>query len=292
MSDSNTLEAKTLRDEVIALFGLRWDTLVEWVIISWLSLWFWTSVVGVENGRFGWSYGPLTGIQKLLESLDLDAPSWFAGTLAWLLAPGHSWLSTAFVVIAIAASVTAVRSYRLSGLRTIALASAAVVCEIVGSFWPVAWILLYAAIPAAIACILALVDGFRNESKFTPDEFYSWEIATANYVTKVVMLFLAPVLAPMLLAAQLVVSFRTSLPYDPIEELNQKSIAILEAPRSDDKSRLEELAKESASVSLQLAGNQSSTARRIATRYLYRLSQRQQAESQRARAERNRRSRW
>jgi len=34
MSEQSAPQAKTIREEVNALFGVRWDTLMEWVVIS------------------------------------------------------------------------------------------------------------------------------------------------------------------------------------------------------------------------------------------------------------------
>ncbi|PRB59015.1 hypothetical protein [Microbacterium sp. MYb45] len=294
MSDQKHPDAKTLREEVNALFGVRWDTLVEWTVISWLSIWFWSSRAdpSISGNFFGWTDGPVTGIENFLRSLDITPPSWLTATIDWLLDPSREWLSTTLVVVAVVACVTAVRSYGLSGLRTLALLSTAVVCEIQGSFWPVVWILLAAAIPAAFAWGIGFVDSRREESKFSEYEYYFGRGIVSDYITRIVLLFLSPAFAPFLLAGQLVVSFRTNLPYEPAEELNKEVVNALKTRGDGQADELDALTSTAASAAIHLAGNTSRDARQIASAYRFQLKSRREAEEARARAERKRRDGW
>lgn len=291
MSDEKAPDAKTLREEVNALFGVRWDTFIEWTVISWLSIWFWFSRAdpAVSGDFFGWTDGPLSGIENFLGSLDVVPPSWLTETINWLLDPSRAWLSTALVVLAGIACVTAVRSYRLSGLRTLALLSAAVVCEIQASFWPVAWILILAAIPAAVAWGIGFVDSHRAKSEFTEHEYYFDRGIVRDYITRIVLLFLSPVFAPLLLAGQLVVSFRTNLPYDPAGELNKEVLNALKTRGERQADELDALTSTAATAAIHLAGNPSREARQIVAAYRFQLKQRREAEERRAAAERRRR---
>lgn len=288
MSDQKAPDAKTLREEVNALFGVRWDTLIEWTVISWLSIWFWSSWANpsIFGNFFGSTDGPLSGIENFLRSLDVVPPSWLTETINWLLDPSREWLSTALVVLAGIACVTAVRSYRLSGLRTLALLSAAIVCEIQGSFWPVAWILILAAIPATFAWGIGFVDSHRTKSKFTEHEYYFDRGIVSDYITRIVLLFLSPVFAPLLLAGQMVVSFRTNLPYDPAGELNKEVIDALKTRGGKQADELDGLTSMAATAAIHLAGNPSREARQIASSYRFQLKQRREAEECRAAAER------
>lgn len=294
MSDQKHPEAKTLREEVNALFGVRWDTLVEWAVISWLSIWFWSSRVDSSTaGNFVvWTDGPLTGIESFLVSLDITPPSWLTATTDWLLDPSREGLSITLVVVAVVACVTAVRSYRLSGLRTLALLSTAVVCEIQGSFWPVVWILSAAAIPAAFAWGIGFVDRHREESKFNEYEYYFDRGIVSDYITRIVLLLISPVFAPFLLAGQLVVSFRTNLPYEPAEELNKEVLNVLKTRGDGQADELDALTSTAASAAIHLAGNASRDARQIASAYRFRLKNRREAEEARARAEWKGRDGW
>lgn len=281
MSDQLAPDAKTIREEINELFGLRWDTLVEWVVIAWLSVWFWTSQrqESREGRSFGWTEGPLTAVEDFLHSLNIVPPSWLSGTTDWLAHSSPEWLSTVLVVVAVVSCVTAVRSYRLSGQRTLALLATALVCEVQGAFWPVLWVLLLAAIPAAVAWSIAFTDGRRKDSKFSENEYYFGPGIVTAYVTRIVLLFLVPIFAPILLAGQLVVSFRTNSRYDPANELNKEVIDALKTRgtgRADDLDALTEVA---AAAAIQLAGNPSPEARQIAGEYRFRLQQRRKAET-------------
>lgn len=280
MSDEKAPDAKTMREEINALFGVRWDTFVEWVVIAWLSIWFWTS--RPKEHRTGsfleWTNGPLAAVEKFLRSLDIGPPAWLTGTADWLIDAPRERLSTVLVVIAVVSCVTAVRNYRYSGLRTLALLAVALVCEVQGSFWPVLWVLLLAAIPAAWAWTLAFADGRRKVSQFSEDEYYFGERIVLIYFRRIVLLFLVPLFAPILLAGQLVVSFRTNVPYNAVKELNHEVIDALESHGTDRAEDLDALTGAAASAALQLAGNRSREAHLIAEAYRSTLKRRREAE--------------
>lgn len=282
MSDQKAPDAKTMREEINALFGVRWDTLVEWVVITWLSIWLWTS--GLQESRSGssagWTDGPLTAVENFLRSLDIVPPSWLTGTTDWLVDSSPEWLSSVLVVIAVVSCVTAVRGHRLSGLRTLALLATALVCEVHGNLRPVAWVLLLAAIPAAVAWSIAFADDRRKNSKFSEDEYYFGQGIISVYITRIILLFLAPLFAPLLLAGQLVVSFRTNVPHEAAEELNKEVIYALKTRGAGRAGDLDALTEVAASAAIQLAGNPSREARLIAGAYRFKLQQRREAEAE------------
>jgi hypothetical protein len=268
VSSQSTFVTKSLREEINELFGVRWDSVIEWAVISWLSVWFWTTYAGPSSE--GWKSGPLRGIEDFLRSLDVEPPAWLLATLAWFSDSARQTLLPAFVIIAAVACVTSVRGYHLSGLRTLALVALAIACEINASLYPVAWVLALAAIPASIAMVLGLTaDRFRRRS----GRYYLSDRIVANYSTRIVMLFLSPVLAPGLLALQLVASFRTDLPYSPAEELATEVALKLEDkwPAPDGERGADELTQVAAAASIHLAGNTSAEARNVASRYLHHL---------------------
>ncbi|MBN9141691.1 MAG: hypothetical protein J0H23_12780 [Micrococcales bacterium] len=284
MSEQSAPQAKTIREEVNALFGVRWDTLMEWVVISWLSLWFWSSF-RIERNLLVWDGdGPLTGTESFLRSVDIAPPTWVSQAVDWILDPSRGWLSAALVVLAVVSCVTAVRSYRLSGLRTLALLSVAVVCEIAGSLWPVVWVLSLAAIPAAIAWGISFVNDVRKKSGYDEYTYYYGNAILSNYFARIVLLFFAPVLAPALLAGQLVVSFRTELPRDAAAEISREVRHTLEARGFQRIDELDALTVMAASAAIQLAGNDSREAREILGGYQFELVQRREAEALHARS--------
>lgn len=284
--DENSPNSKSIREEVNALFGLRWDTLVEWIVISWLSIWFWVAVY--DDFEVRWAYGPLSGIERFATAIDVNLPGWFENIYVWILSPENQWFAKVLIFISVVACVAAVRSHRLSGLRTVALVAAAVACEMFGGLMPVLWILLFSAVPAGLGCMISFSYRFRDPDNLDSNVFYYWEHILVSFGTKVVALFFAPVFAPILLAMQLVVSFRTDIPSDPVEELNREASFVLSGSSSDPSTWLESVATKSEEVSLQLVGTQSVTAKRIAYRYLYDLKELKNLERQRRRLQQRR----
>jgi len=282
MSNQHSLDASSLRDEINALFGVRWDTLVEWSVISWLSIWFWTTMT--ESWVSTPLRGPLTGINEFLETLDVAPPGWYLDTVGWLTDPTRNWLTMPLIVIAVIAGVTAVRSHRLSGLRTLALVSVAVAAEIEGSIQPVAWVLLLSALPAGIAFSIGLTKQRRNTSDSY--QYYFPQRIMVDFVSRIGFLFLAPILAPLLLASQLVISFRTNLPYEPAVELNAEVVSVIKKGGSESAADSDMLAALAATAAIQLAGNPSSEARRIVSDLGYELRTRRKAVEDEARLRR------
>ncbi|MFF7291059.1 hypothetical protein ACFY9N_00865 [Microbacterium sp. NPDC008134] len=274
MSDLKHPDATTIRAEVNALFGIRWDTLVEWVVISWLSIWFWTSPIWNMTEPPSWAGGPLSGLEDFFGSLGMAPPEWLSGSIVWVVDPARAWLAAPLLVISVVTCVSAVRSRSFSGLRTVALVSAAIACEIEGSLAPVAWILMLAAVPAAYACALAFIRGHRRDPEDEPRHYYFWPSIVTDYLTDILFLFIAPVFAPLLLAAQLVISFRSKALFDPAEELAREVLHAYDPRTGSSAEAHDELTALAANASIALAGNPAPEARRIAASLYYRLRKR------------------
>lgn len=263
--------ANSIRQDFKALFGFRWDALVEWILISWLSLWLWMSMF--RNKDLKGTYGPLDGLRGFLEDLGFASHNWLDQTISWASDPEHVWFSRWLVAVAVVAAVTTVRSYRLTGLRIVALFSVALAVQMQQSFWPIFWTLFWAAIPTG----LALLKGFRDDHSQSGvkdrEPYFSVRSVLYDFCAKIVLLFVMPLIAPLIVVAILIYSFEKHPPYNPIEELNSRATSVLYPTMimTTDESAdaaLEEAAKSAEMVSIQLAESKSYAAQRLANRYL------------------------
>ena len=284
----------TLRTEMTALFGIRWDSFVEWAVTVWLSVWFWaTSFNGgfdtrspLENLATGHLFvGPISGISSFLQGLGIAPPTWFADFLIWLHAQGHSWIFWVALGVAVLTCVTSARSYKHTGLRVLALISAAISCEIQGDLWPVLWVVLIASVPALVACSIDWVDQVREKSRYGESQYYFAQGIFIKFLTGIVFLFLKIPVAPIVILGQLVVSFRTEIPRYSAAEITREVARVLEtASTTDGSAGVDDLTRAASSAALTLAGNQSPEARVILGHYSYLLRNRREqldAESRR-----------
>lgn len=287
MTDTVTQFTKTLREEIGALFGVRWDSVLEWIIIAWLSAWFWLQSVAalapkesplkrLASDADGNS-GPVSGIGRFIQFVDISIPGWLSGFVDWLHEPLNNWICVAATLLAVATCVTAVRSYRHTGLRVIALTSAAIACEINGNLAPVTWILFLSAIPTIWACSLDWIDQRREESKFSEDSYYFAQGILTKFISRIIFLFIQVPAAPALIIMQLIVSFRTDLRYSPSVELNREILKVLKTQSERDETRLDALTQRASSAVDSLTGSQSPDAQEILRDYHRALQQRREA---------------
>lgn len=286
MADTAAQFTKTIREEIGALFGVRWDSFLEWIIIAWLSAWFWLQPVAalaqnesplksLASDAEGNS-GPVSGIGRFIHFVDMPIPDWLSEFVDWLHDPLNNWICIATTVLAVAACVTAVRSYRHTGLRVIALTSTAIACEVNGDLAPVTWILLLSAIPATWACSLDWIDQRRAKSKFSEDSYYFAQGILIKFISRIIFLFAQIPAAPALIIVQLVVSFRTDLSYSPAVELNREIMKVLKTQSERDKARLDALTQRASSAVDSLTGNQSRDAQEILRDYHHALKLRRE----------------
>ncbi|WP_022889492.1 hypothetical protein [Agromyces italicus] len=281
-------QAKSLREEVQHLFGLRWDSFIEWTLIGWLSLWLWTSWL-VSNSLTLPTVGPIEWIADVLRALDVEPAAWLLGIPAWLTAPDRAWLLQIFVIAAAAAATLAARSYRHSGLRVLSLACAVLAYEVDASASPVLQIMLFSAIPLVVALLVSFLPDQREWDDHT-SPFYHREGMFWKYVTRVLALFFAPAFAPVLLFAALVTSYRTEPLYEPASDLAFTAASELDAHGAEQKlADADALAVVSALVAAITAGSTHRESRRAASTFNYRWKQRREARAARERDERRRR---
>lgn len=280
---SETGLGATLRAELNALFGIRWDSFVEWAVITWLSIWFWiTAFAGGLSGvsplqglaaddRF---VGPLSGIASFLQGIGTEPPGWFSDVLTWLHAPEHGWMYWVALLASVLTCVTSSRDYKHTGLRVLALVSAAVACEVHGDLWPVLWVILMAGVPALVACSLDWVDRLRETSKYGEHRYYFAEGILIRFITGIVFLFLKVPVAPIVILGQLVVSFRTEIPRYAGDEITREVARSLEEVSEEGEVKVDALAQAASAAAISLAGNQSPEAREILGHYSYLLRKR------------------
>ncbi|QJU52685.1 hypothetical protein SCB71_04885 [Herbiconiux sp. KACC 21604] len=288
VDDEVVAKAHSWREEVDQLFGLRWDTLVEWVVITWVSVWLYSSWVAHPDAAFP-SEGPIEWTAGLFRALSIDPPGWLTGVTPWLTDASRSWLLGLSVVLSAVFVTLSVKRRNRVGLRFLALVMLVIALEIGDSIWPVFLILALAAVPAICAAVAGVVENLRADDRRDDlhDGFFLPSIVLRQYVEGVLLLFAMPVLAPFILLYRLVTSYRVELPYDPSAELARLVAEELEeGSRSVQKT--DALLAVSALAAIQTAGSSPRSSRDIASMLHHRVRDRREL---RQRLERDRRDR-
>jgi succinate dehydrogenase/fumarate reductase cytochrome b subunit len=229
MATSQSEPVQTWRDDVRDLLGVRWGTAAEWLIIGWLSLWFWASQMTVGHFQFP-NVGPFTWLIDIFKDWSIGAPRWLAQLSGWLAGPvGHQVYPCLVAAAAICATLS-IRHHGAAGLRIIALISGSMSLEARPSIVTVAWIVTMSVAPAVVACAVAIRD--RLGPVRDRDEVFVIEQVVKSFLIDVVGLYLLPVLAPIFLAAFLVTSYRIDLARPAHEELTSEVLRALDKEKS------------------------------------------------------------
>ena len=276
MSTTDDLAAKanSLREEVRHLFGLRWDNFVEWVIIAWSSAWLWTSWA-VSNAFVFPMNGPIEWIAEVLRLLDVPSPSWLLSIPRWLTEPDRSWLLWVFIVGAAVFATLSVRSHRHTGLRVMALVCMILALEVDGSAWPILWSGLWALIPFGIALVLGALPDSRNSEQRLSSFFLPQGVAE-HYFVRVLGIFAMTVVAPGVLFAALVTSYRTVVPYEPSRELARLVAYELEE-RADSLADVDAFTALSALVAAVSANSSSNSSRHVAGTFHFHMKRQRES---------------
>lgn len=218
-------KAATWREEVRQLFGLRWDTLVDWTVRVWLATWFWTAQVGRDSFAYP-SSGPISWLIDVLRGVPIDPPGWLIAIPSWLASSEHAWSSVSLAGLSAAFATLASSDYRRAGLRFLAFVAMLMALEARGDPWPLLWAALLAAAPAALALIFS---GFPSLNIRSGNEsYYDASRIVAQLRANVIGLYAAPVGAPLYLVYLLVAAYRTELDRDPRAESVQRVAAELQ----------------------------------------------------------------
>jgi hypothetical protein len=267
---------ENLRVELGELFGIRWDSFVEWTVIAWLSAWFWVVALSWElthgdlfPGRASDEpfRGPIAAGRDFMLQIAIDPPDWLELLLGWLRDPGHAWIYWVALFVSVICCVTAARSYDHTGLRVLSMIAAAIACEINGSIKPAAWVILIAAAPALIACAIFFIGQIRGVSKYGRSSYYYAGHVLIKFTTGIVLMFVRIPLAPFFLAWQLVISFRTEIPKYAAAEISKDVTRLIEAEGVSEGGALDSVSRAALNASLALAGNRSPEARAILNHY-------------------------
>lgn len=280
-------KAHTLREEVNQLFGLRWDNLVEWVIIVWASAWLYSSWA-VNNSIVFPQEGPIEWIASVLRLLDVQPPAWLAGIPHWLTDPSRGWLLGTFMALSAVFTTLAVRHYDRAGLRFIALVAMMLALEVSEDAWPLIGTALLAAVPAAIAFVWGFVHNAQAGSDKDRSSYYFPPAVIRMFIEGALGIYAMPIAAPFVLAYSLVDSYRTKLPYEPSRDLARLAIRELH----DQPQKLADadtFTVVSALAAVLTAGPSTRTSRNIAGTAHYYLEQRHDARVRAARREQDRR---
>lgn len=234
MSNEIPHTAKAWREEIDHLFGINWDHFIEWLLIAWLSAWIWTAWI-VSNAFIVPRSGPITWIADVIREFGGTPAAWLVAIPEWLTDPTRAALLPISVVASAAFATLSVRSYKLTGLRVLALAMAAIAVEIHGSVLPLLWIALIAAVPCVISVLASFIpqddDDLRDEREWS---FFYAKGSLQLYATRVLALYVMPIAAPIVLVFVLVFSYRIERQYQPSEALGKVAAReIAKQSRSD-----------------------------------------------------------
>jgi hypothetical protein len=271
MTDDIVGAANSWRAEVRQLFGLRWDNFVEWVIVFWASAWLWSSWA-VSNALVFPKEGPIEWVADLLHRLAVEPPHWLLEIPRWLTTPDRSWLLWVFQIGAAIFATLAVRSYRHSGLRIMALINLLLAFEVNRSALPLLWVALFALIPPGVALIASVVTDSRSIEDRHRGFFYPKGIIK-RYLTRILGLFLFPAIAPGVVFLALVNAYKTVPPYEPSSDLASRvAIELHDRPKS--LAEVDALTALSALVSAVSASQSLSSSQNVAGIFDYHVKQR------------------
>lgn len=273
MSNEVPNAAKAWREEVDHLFGIPWDRFIEWVLIGWLSAWVWTAWM-VSNAFIFPRSGPISWIADVVRSLGGEPAAWLLAIPVWLTDSHRSVLLPISIVVSSIVVTLSLRSYKLTGLRVLALATATVAVEIDGSMLPLVWICAIAAGPAVVALLLGLRPADRERDE---DGFFYAEGAVRWYIMRVMGLYAMPIAAPFLLGFVLVFSYRVERLYRPSEELARSAARHLASESRQGKSlaTADPLTVVSALVAAVTAATVSPSGQAVAASLNYQFDERQ-----------------
>jgi len=243
-----TSAAKSFRHEVYELFGVRWETAIEWVVITYLSTWFWWSILASR----GSVPGPLTWGADAIHSAGFGTQHWLVDTATWLVSPDRTWVYTV-LVIAVAMAATASIGQR-TGFRVVALVALTLALEINPTLVTAKWVLLGVSVLAAMAVVLSVVSDEAPRRVF------------AVFISEVLILPAAPVFAPVVVLFMLATRYDTATLYEPSLLL---AASVDEAIRTAEKASTEvpPICLTMALVAAITSANDPRAARKVAARF-------------------------
>jgi hypothetical protein len=151
-------------------------------------------------------------------------------------------------------------------------------------------VLFVALVPSLTAIVFGVVAELKPRDRDVT-EFYLPVIIMQKFLTQVVFVILAPLVAPVLLLAMLVLGYKSSLPYRPAVELASEVRRRMEqsnAPLAE----TDALTASSAFVSAMLAGSSSREAQEVLAGLHLSLRDRSRAEEMQRREASHRREGW
>lgn len=184
------------------LFGVRWDKILQWIVIGYASTWFWVEgSTYVDGVAIPATQGPIGWLVTLIRSVGLGAPHWLAQTPAWLTQPDHQWLVSIVPIVAAVSATTLVRMQQSSGLVITCTLALLVAVQAHSSLRPVLVAALLAAVPAAGALLVAHKQS--RQRRDVNDHFIA-EVIMRDFLLVTLTPIWQPLLAPLIAAALLI----------------------------------------------------------------------------------------
>jgi hypothetical protein len=184
------------------LFGVRWDKILQWIVIGYASTWFWVKGVNyADGGAIPSEQGPIGWLVVLLRSVDIGTPNWLVQVPAWLVAPGHQWLVSILPVVAAVAATVLVRMQESSGLVIASVLALLLAVQAQAGLQPALIAALLSIIPAAGAMLVAYR---QSRQRRDVDGHFIAEIIIRDFLLVTLTPIWQPLFAPLIAAALLV----------------------------------------------------------------------------------------
>lgn len=210
-------------DALGRLFGAGWDSIVKWLVVGFAGSWFWVSAVPemtTSSRDSGFRQGPVDWGIGLAESLGFPVPQWLLDIPIWMEAPERSWAVAWLPVIAAVCATCLAKARRSSGFVVVGIASLLLSVQESKNFVPIGTMMLFAAIPAAIALLIAVIQHFTPTRGAERVNHFFLETAVVYYGLFGMAILWQPLVAPALVVVGLVGMYGRALNADePAERL-------------------------------------------------------------------------
>lgn len=197
---------KQVVDALGRLFGIGWESIIKWVVVGFASTWFWLSAIPEMTsspGR-GFRLGPIDWGISLAESLGFPVPQWILDLPLWLEVAERSWVAAWLPVIAAICATCLVKARRSSGFVVVGVVALLLGVQDSKDLSPIGTMMLFAAIPAAIALLLAVIQYFVPERGSERGTNFFPETTVVYYGLFVTTILWQPLIAPALAIVGLV----------------------------------------------------------------------------------------
>lgn len=148
------------------LFGVRWDSVIQWIVVGLASAWYWVGYLFPNWDRRGLEFdqGPIDWGIAACRNLGIAVPGWIADIPGWLTAPEHAWLLWLLPIVAAICGTCLAGAQRSSGLVVLSILALLLSVQASMNLRPVIWAALWMLIPVTLALAIAAYQDYRPHS--------------------------------------------------------------------------------------------------------------------------------